>query len=91
MEKILFTQWLEKSILCHKREVNPDHPSLFIIDNHSSRFSPETVKISEENELEIFFYPGHLTHSARSGRGFKQTTQYCCGHNAPQQNSSQWK
>ena len=53
MEKILFTQWLEKSVLCHKRKVNPDHPSLLIIDNHSSRFSPETVKISEENELEI--------------------------------------
>ena len=53
MEKDVFCQWLENSVIPHKQLVNPNDFLLLILDNHGSRFSADA---------EVLCYPGHLTH-----------------------------
>ena len=62
MEKPLYVEWLQKCVLEHKSNVNPDHMSLLIIDNHSSRLSTPALELSIDNQLVQTCYPGHLTH-----------------------------
>jgi hypothetical protein len=62
MDQKLFTQWIEKAVGPHKMKVNPEAPSLMILDNHNSRFSLETIELCEQLNIEMLCYPGHLTH-----------------------------
>ena len=62
MEQELFVEWLGKSVIPHKQQVNPDKVSVLIVDNHGSRFSTAAIDLCKENKLEMVTYPGHLTH-----------------------------
>ena len=59
MEKELFTEWLNHSVIPHKQKFHPNGTSLLIVDNHYSRFS---IDLCIKNRTEILCYPGHLTH-----------------------------
>ena len=62
MEKELFVEWLESSLILHKKQVNPDGVSFIIVDNHGSRFSTRAIDLCREHNIEVLCYPGHLTH-----------------------------
>ena len=62
MEKDVFCQWLENSVIPHKQLVNPNDFSQLILDDHGSWFSVEAIELCKENKIEMLCYPGHLTH-----------------------------
>ena len=37
----------------------------FIIDGHSSHYSPATIKLAAENQIIVFVLPPHTTHIAQ--------------------------
>ena len=39
MDHELFCEWLQKAVIPHKQQVNPDGINNIILDNHGSRFS----------------------------------------------------
>ena len=57
---------VEKSVIPHKTQVNPDAVSYLIVDNHGSRFSTCAIDLCIANKIEMLCYPGHLTHTTRS-------------------------
>ena len=62
MDKELFAEWLEKSVIPHKTQVNSDAVSYLIVDNHGSRFNIRAIDLCKANKIEMLCYPGHLTH-----------------------------
>ena len=62
VEQELFCEWLQQAVITHKESVNPDGVSVLIIDNHGSRFNTRAIDLCKENKIEMFCYPGHLTH-----------------------------
>ncbi len=62
MDKPLFTEWLEKAVVPHKKKVNPNGPSLLLVDNHISRMSIAAIDLCESHNIDMLSYPGHLTH-----------------------------
>ena len=62
MDHELFCEWLEKAVIPHKQQLNPDGISYIILDNHGSRFSTRSIDLCIANNIEMLCYPGHLTH-----------------------------
>ena len=62
IEKDVFSQWFESSVISHKKLVNPNDFSWLILDNHGSRFSVDANEICAENKIKMLCYPIQLTH-----------------------------
>ena len=58
----MFFFWMTELFVKH---IPPAHPVLLLVDGHSSRYEPDTIRAAAEQGVIVFCLPPHCTHLAQ--------------------------